>query len=702
MIPADLRGNPWFHLGLALRVAAVLLLVPELQADWYTPFMARSLSAPTLDPWTCYLERTGELPSFFAGPVMYLFHAPFVGLGMLVDWLAGSGTAVAQIGLAGSLLAADYGLLLALRRMQAGAEDRLLLAYWLSPLVLFITYWHGDTDVVPTVLMVLSLVLLRENRPGWAGLMLGLGIGAKVSILAILPFLVVFLWSHRRHRDTLPRFLLACGGASLALVGLPLLLSPAVQQMLLVNPRLLVANPGMVSILDVDVMVGAGHKLYIMPIFYLLGLYGAWQVGRMNFNLLYTVLGVVYLVVLLLTPAAVGWYMWLIPFLVAYRMRAGRRGALLVMAFAAAFILHKLIVTSMPGIPLLGLAPGLLPFIPADHTSALRLASFAFSVLTGLGIVLALNMLRRGLEENDFFGLSQRPLAIGIAGDSGTGKDTLALSLAGLFGEGAVTGISGDDYHLFERRGKLWQAFTHLDPRANDLEGFTRDALSLIAWRPILCRHYDHATGLFTPPRRIQASDLVMVTGLHALYPPALRERLDVAIYLDMDESLRRFFKLRRDVLQRGHSLEKVMASIERRIPDFRAFVQPQQEHADVVFSLLPADPEAIQDPGYLGPVPLRLRVRLRSAINLDRLARYLIALCGAQVDVTQAGHQGMAELVIDGSDVQPEDIDLTARQLVPELEELLARNPAWQAGMTGIMQLIVLLQLAELTPKRR
>ncbi|HWL82927.1 MAG TPA: phosphoribulokinase/uridine kinase [Roseomonas sp.] len=702
MIPTDLRRNPWFHLGLALRIAAILLLVPALQAGWYTPFMARSLAAPTLDPWTCYLERTGELPAFFAGPVMYLFHAPFVGLGMLLDWAAGSGAALAQIGLGLSLLVADYGLLLALRQMQRGAEDRLLLAYWLSPLVLFITYWHGDTDVVPTVLMVLSLVLLRQGHPGRAGVLLGLGVGAKISILAILPFLVVFLWSHRRHRDTLPRFLLSTAIVSVALVGLPLLFSPAVQEMLLVNPKLLIANPGMISILDVDITAGAGHKLYIMPVFYLLGLYGAWQVGRMNFNLLYTVLGVVYLSVLLLTPSAVGWYMWVVPFLVAYRLRAGRRGAMLVMAFAAAFIVHKLIVTPMPGIPLLGLAPGLTPLMPDDPTWALRLTSFAFSVLTGIGIVLALNMLRRGLEENDFFGLSQRPLAIGISGDSGTGKDTLALAMAGLFGEGAVTGISGDDYHLFERRGKLWQAFTHLDPRANDLEAFTRDALQLIAWRPILCRHYDHATGLFTPPRRIQASDVVMVTGLHALYPIALRERLDVAIYLDMDESLRRFFKLRRDVLQRGHSQEKVLASIERRVPDFQDFVQPQREHADVVFSLLPADPATIEDPGYLGPVPLKLRVQMRRATNLDRLARYLIALCGAQVDVSQASSQGLAELVVDGTDVQPEDIDMTARQLVPELEELLARNPTWQAGMTGMMQLIVLLQLAELTPKRR
>ncbi|MFC4168380.1 glycosyltransferase 87 family protein [Teichococcus aestuarii] len=702
LIPIDLRTDRWFLLGLALRIAAIVLLVPEVQAHWFTPFMAQTLAAPSLDPWTSFLLQDGRTPDFFYGPVMYLYHAPFLLPGMLADRLAESGTIFTGMAMGVSLLVADLALLLVLRRMNEGHDERVLLFYWLSPLVLFITYWHGDTDLVPTLLLALSLLLLQRNSPVWAGVVLGLGIGAKVSILAVVPFLVIFLWSHRRHRDTLPGFLLACMGVALLLLVPPLLFSPAVQQMLASNPRLLVANPGMVSILDVDIVLGAGQKLYIMPVVYLLGLYGAWKVGRMSFDLLYTVLGVAYLVVLLLTPSAVGWYLWIIPFLVTFQLRAGPRASGLVMAFTVVLIAAKSLITAAPAVPLLGLPLGWLSLLPEDMMSALRLNSIMVSVLMGLGIVLALTMLRRGLDENDFFGLSQRPLAIGIAGDSGTGKDTLALAMAGLFGEGAVTGISGDDYHLFERRGKLWQAFTHLDPRANDLEAFTRDALSLLAWRPIMCRHYDHATGLFTPPRRIQASDVAMVTGLHALYPPALRECLDVGLYLDMDEGLRRFFKIRRDVGQRGHSLERVLASIERRMPDYEAFIRPQREHADVVFSLMPADPVLLEDINYTGPMPLKLRVRMRSAISLDRLARLLIALCGAQVDVTQAGANTMAELVIDGSDVQPEDIHFTALQLVPHLEELLARHPVWQPGMTGIMQLIVLLQLAELTPKRR
>lgn len=695
LIPAALRRDRLFLGGLVLRLAAVLLLVPQVQADWFTPFMAQTLAAPGLDPWTVFLRQGGDPLSFLYGPVLYLAHAPFVALGMGLDRLAGSGTALAQIGFGLSLLATDYALLLVLRALNPEAGRRVVAAYWLSPLVLFIVYWHGQTDLVPALLVTAALLLLRRGQPRAAGAVLGLGIAAKISTLALLPFLLIYLWSHRRHRDTVLGFLGACLGVTLLLQGPLVLFSPGVQAMLASNAEL-------GGIFDIAIPLGSGTPLYVLPMVYLFLLYGAWQVGRMDFDLLFKLLGVAYFVVLLLTPAAVGWYLWVVPFLVGYQLRAGRRGALLCLAFAGAFISHKLLATAAPALPLLGLAQGWPARLGLDALAAPGLQSLLLSVQVALGAVLALTMYRRGVEENDFFRLAQRPVAIGIAGDSGTGKDTLALALAGLFGEGAVTQVSGDDYHLFERRGKLWQAFTHLDPRANDLEGFTRDVFSLLAWRPIRCRHYDHATGLFTPPRPIPASDFVLVTGLHALYPPVLRQRLDVAVFLDMDEDLRRFFKIRRDVGERGHPLQRVLDSIERRRIDYEAHILPQRDRADVVLSLLPADPELLQDTEYTGPLPLKLRVRMRSAIGVDRLARLLIALCGAQVDVTLGSGDVAAELIIEGGDVLPEEIQFLARELLPHCEELLARAPAWQPGMTGIMQLIVLLQFAELLPRRR
>ena len=55
---------------------------------------------------------------------------------------------------------------------------------------------------------------------------------------------------------------------------------------------------------------------------------------------------------------------------------------------------------------------------------------------------------------------------------------------------------------------------------------------------------------------RGQLPELLAVSGLHALWSPSLNTRFDVRVYMDMDEGLRRFLKLRRDVNQRGHAPE--------------------------------------------------------------------------------------------------------------------------------------------------
>ena len=50
--------------------------------------------------------------------------------------------------------------------------------------------------------------------------------------------------------------------------------------------------------------------------------------------------------------------------------------------------------------------------------------------------------------------MTRRPFVIGISGDSGSGKDTFANSIEGLFGKHSVTKLSGDDYHLWDRKSR--------------------------------------------------------------------------------------------------------------------------------------------------------------------------------------------------------------------------------------------------------
>ena len=286
-----------------------------------------------------------------------------------------------------------------------------------------------------------------------------------------------------------------------------------------------------------------------------------------------------------------------------------------------------------------------------------------------------------------------RPLAIGIAGDSAAGKTTLGLALVGLFGERAVVRVAGDDYHRWQRDDPAWGAMTHLHPDASRLAEMTRDVLALLAGRAIVGRRYVHETGRFGEPLALSSNDIVLASGLHVLHPPALVERLDVRVFLAPEEPLRRHFKLRRDVAERGHRPEEVLAALERRAPDAARFIAPQAARADVVLSLRAADRRQITPGSDVTAPRLELDVALR-----DEDLRAAIAHALGDVAGLSVGGGGAR----DGLALEPQptsfrgavaaaDIARAAHALAPDLGALLDRAPRWLGGMTGLMQMVVL-----------
>ena len=322
------------------------------------------------------------------------------------------------------------------------------------------------------------------------------------------------------------------------------------------------------------------------------------------------------------------------------------------------------------------------------------------TVLITFGVILVMRIWRETVRTNDFFRISRRPLVIGIAGDSGAGKDTLVESLVGLFGRHSSVVLSGDDYHFWDRHMPMWQVMTHLNPRANDLKQFTHDLTALQDGKSIQNRHYDHAKGRRSKLHRLKSNDFIIASGLHALYQPILRDCYDLGIYLDMDESLRRYFKLQRDVKQRGHLVENVMMALEKREVDARRFIRPQSSHADLVLSLQPINPRALEESEKSRPLRLKLFVHSRHGADEESLVRVLVGVCGLHVDMALCSDNSVVELTIEGES-SPEDIELAARELFPELSELLDINPRWEEGVKGLMQLVILSQINQALRRR-
>ncbi len=181
-----------------------------------------------------------------------------------------------------------------------------------------------------------------------------------------------------------------------------------------------------------------------------------------------------------------------------------------------------------------------------------------------------------------------RVVLIGVAGDSGCGKSTFLRRLTDLFGEEFMTVICLDDYHSLDRKGRKAAGVTALNPKANNFDLMYEQIKALKNGQAIDKPIYNHETGEIDPPERIEPNKVVVIEGLHPLYDERVRSLVDFGVYLDISDEVKINWKIQRDMAERGHTYEDVLASINARKPDFTAYIEPQKQYADVVIQVLP------------------------------------------------------------------------------------------------------------------
>ena len=169
-----------------------------------------------------------------------------------------------------------------------------------------------------------------------------------------------------------------------------------------------------------------------------------------------------------------------------------------------------------------------------------------------------------------------------IAGDSGSGKTTLGSILKKYFSNSLM--LECDRYHKWERGHEKWRDLTHLNPKANFLTKMSDDIFNLKIGKDIYQVDYDHKNGRFTEKEHIESSDNIIVCGLHSLYVEN-DSIYNLKIFIDTDESLKRKWKIERDVIERGYNMEKVLKQIEDRKIDYEKYILPQKEKSDIVIS---------------------------------------------------------------------------------------------------------------------
>lgn len=188
-----------------------------------------------------------------------------------------------------------------------------------------------------------------------------------------------------------------------------------------------------------------------------------------------------------------------------------------------------------------------------------------------------------GLNFKEIIRASPCVFAIGVAGDSGSGKTTFTQSIREIFGEDLVTTITLDDYHLYDRAQRREMGVTPLDPVANRIDLIEEHLAELKAGRPIMKPVYDHSVGSVAGPMPFTPGKIVILEGLHTLFTPRLRELLDFTLFVEPDREVKEDWKIRRDMEKRGYDRDQVLKEILERQPDYLRYIAPQREFADVV-----------------------------------------------------------------------------------------------------------------------
>ncbi|KAI5067364.1 hypothetical protein GOP47_0017892 [Adiantum capillus-veneris] len=204
---------------------------------------------------------------------------------------------------------------------------------------------------------------------------------------------------------------------------------------------------------------------------------------------------------------------------------------------------------------------------------------------------------------------SEPPIIIGLAADSGCDKSTFMRRLTSVFGGEAAPPKGGnpdsntlisdmttvvclDDYHSLDRTGRKEKGVTALHPHANDFDLMYEQVKAIKEGRAIEKPIYNHGTGCLDPPERVDPSKIFVIEGLHPMFDARVWELLDLSISLDISDDVKFAWKIQRDMVKRGHSLEGIKASIASRKRDFDAYIgkDPQKQHADVVIQVLPTE----------------------------------------------------------------------------------------------------------------
>lgn len=181
----------------------------------------------------------------------------------------------------------------------------------------------------------------------------------------------------------------------------------------------------------------------------------------------------------------------------------------------------------------------------------------------------------------------RKPIVIGIAGGSGSGKTTVANEILNKVGVHQIAFLPHDAY--YRELGHLPQTqreqvnFDH--PNSMETELLIEHIKTLLDGHSIEMPVYDFTTHSRTGKSiHVDPKNIIMVEGILIFAEPVLRDLFDVKIFVDTDADIRFMRRLERDIAERGRTVSSVIKQYQATVrPMHLEFVEPSKRYADVI-----------------------------------------------------------------------------------------------------------------------
>jgi len=181
------------------------------------------------------------------------------------------------------------------------------------------------------------------------------------------------------------------------------------------------------------------------------------------------------------------------------------------------------------------------------------------------------------------------PALILISGGTGSGKTTLAGAIAEKYAHKKTALIALDNYYfdlsMLSEEETVDYNFDH--PDAIDIENVTKDTSRLLEGENVSIPVYNFRT--YRRDKKmitVDPSEIIIIEGIFALHYPELNRLARLKIYVETDSDIRLVRRIRRDINERGYSLEPILNRyINTARPMHDKFIEPSKKNADVIIS---------------------------------------------------------------------------------------------------------------------